>query len=154
MDSQELSSAPLTGGPSHPGPPTCARPRSGKPGGRRNQVNGRGSLHSPGRAQSPGVGRDACLLLPCPKGPGALCPGPCDSGPGAPILWPECPGANSTFWQCGCAPPETTQGVVPWFLPCLHSRHPLPLVVRGGGRRRATQGQGSPGDGSHLSFAL
>ncbi|XP_045690076.1 solute carrier family 2, facilitated glucose transporter member 9 isoform X1 [Phyllostomus hastatus] len=37
MDSQELSSAPLTQGPSHRGPPKGAWPRSGKPGGRRNQ---------------------------------------------------------------------------------------------------------------------
>ncbi|XP_066240623.1 solute carrier family 2, facilitated glucose transporter member 9 isoform X1 [Saccopteryx leptura] len=37
MDSRELSSAPLTGDPTHPGPPKGAQPRSGKPGGRRNQ---------------------------------------------------------------------------------------------------------------------
>lgn len=37
MDSQELSAAPLTQGPSHPGPPKGAWPGSGKPGGRRNQ---------------------------------------------------------------------------------------------------------------------
>lgn len=79
MDSRELSSAPLRPGPSPQGPPRGAWPRSGKPGGRRNQVNrDRASAHPEG-SDSP-CGWQWAPVTALPRRSKGLHPGPCDVG--------------------------------------------------------------------------
>lgn len=56
------------------------------------------TLYPPRRAWGPSVGDSSCPQALVP-----WCSGPCDFGRGVPTLRLQPPGADSTFWQCGCA---------------------------------------------------